>query len=92
MKKSGGTSRKMKAGTPGHKVWDGRMLRSCVVVHNTWCVLQSSEVAVVFKSYDKSSGISLRSSKVQLAGSWLLHVLACILEWSSLLDFPSSTF
>ncbi len=60
-----GTNKKLKGGTPGHnKVgvampkWVWYSLLVCVYT------MQSMET-VVFKSYDKSSGVSLRSSKVR---------------------------
>lgn len=43
------------------------------------CVVQSVESVVVFKSYDKSSGVSLRSSKVSsLQESSELYFTVCV--------------
>lgn len=74
MKKSAGSvTKKLKSGASGHT-------KVMCAVHVTACpitLLQSVEATVVFKSYDKSSGVSLRSSKVlQLLSSLCLFVLS----------------
>lgn len=72
-KSASSITKKLKSGASGHpKVsWSWGNTANHIIIGYT--LIQSSEVSVVFKSYDKSSGVSLRSSKVGSFHSFFSH-------------------